>query len=362
MDINRPRRCRSTAKAVIRPKTLFGEKFVDIDPGPHEATGPFLKDEGQIKPTRSGGFELEQVLADLYPILKAIKPEELATVVDTLADGGQGEGAAINRTLVNLEQLADVQAAHIRPTRAVPRRPRHDLDRARQAGRRHRGRRPGPQRRASRAEPAGRRAGDLARPGSPAGRRRGRRARSQPTLPPEGGNRGGKTVQIALRPSAPTSARSSPGCASSSRRWPRSAASRSATAPSWPPSSSVFGGGTCPAGPRSPPRARPSTGPQPIAGANKAAATSAAGRGRRRRRARSTDPQGGSPSDASAPHARQARAVIFVLPCSAITVYLVLRDRQRAVAQGRPVPAAQQRVHAAARPSTTSPACCPTTT
>ena len=33
-------------QGVIRPKTLFGEKFVDIDPGPTEASGPFLKDGG----------------------------------------------------------------------------------------------------------------------------------------------------------------------------------------------------------------------------------------------------------------------------------------------------------------------------
>src|SRR5947208_8172210 len=31
------------ASATIRPKTLFGEKFVDIDPGRHEAQGPFIK-------------------------------------------------------------------------------------------------------------------------------------------------------------------------------------------------------------------------------------------------------------------------------------------------------------------------------
>src|SRR5437764_8571626 len=36
------------SSAIIRPKTLFGEKFVDIDPGPDEAHGPFLKTNGFI--------------------------------------------------------------------------------------------------------------------------------------------------------------------------------------------------------------------------------------------------------------------------------------------------------------------------
>ncbi len=111
MEINQNETVPIDSKATIRPKTLFGEKFIDIDPGPTEATGPYLRDEGEIKNTL-GGFELERVLADLYPILKAVKPEELAVVIGTLAAGGEGEGAAINRSLENLEKLARVQAAH----------------------------------------------------------------------------------------------------------------------------------------------------------------------------------------------------------------------------------------------------------
>src|SRR5437660_4679011 len=80
-----------SSSATIRPKTLFGEKFVDIDPGPHEAQGPFLKGNGFIKKT-TGGFELEQVLSEAYPILTAIRPEDLTTLLDTLAQGGQGTG------------------------------------------------------------------------------------------------------------------------------------------------------------------------------------------------------------------------------------------------------------------------------
>src|SRR6478672_9164578 len=60
----------TSASATIRPKTLFGEKFVDIEPGPNEAKGPFLKNNGFIKET-TGGFELERVLSDAYPILTA---------------------------------------------------------------------------------------------------------------------------------------------------------------------------------------------------------------------------------------------------------------------------------------------------
>ena len=102
--------------ATIRPKTLFGEKFVDIDPGSNEAKGPFLKNNGVIKKT-VGGFELERVLSDAYPILRAVKPEELTTLLDTLAHAGQGEGSVINRQIVNFQQVSDINVAHDQDTR-----------------------------------------------------------------------------------------------------------------------------------------------------------------------------------------------------------------------------------------------------
>lgn len=97
------------ATAVIRPKTLFGEKFVDIDPGASETTGPFLAD-GDALTNTLGGFELERVLTDVYPLLKAIDPTELMTVLDELAAGGEGLGETINRSIVNGEELTSVFA------------------------------------------------------------------------------------------------------------------------------------------------------------------------------------------------------------------------------------------------------------
>ena len=111
LDIDKGERVPVAAVATIRPKTLFGEKFVDIDPGDAETTGPFLADEGRIEKT-VGGFELEKVLTRLYPILKVVKPEELAVILDTLAEGGRGQGEAVNRQIGNFATLADIQARH----------------------------------------------------------------------------------------------------------------------------------------------------------------------------------------------------------------------------------------------------------
>ena len=98
--------------AVIRPKTLFGEKFIDIDPGETERIGPFLADGGELTDTQ-GGFELEQVLGDTYPLLQAIDPGELMTVLGELSAGGEGLGETVNRTLVNGAELGEVFADNI---------------------------------------------------------------------------------------------------------------------------------------------------------------------------------------------------------------------------------------------------------
>ena len=99
------------ATATIRAKTLFGEKFVDIDPGEFETTGPFLSDGERIAQT-TGGFELEQILADAHPILEAVDPEDLAVILSALAEAGRDLGATVNRSIANFAAVADVQARH----------------------------------------------------------------------------------------------------------------------------------------------------------------------------------------------------------------------------------------------------------
>jgi phospholipid/cholesterol/gamma-HCH transport system substrate-binding protein len=106
---------RST-RAVVRPKTLFGEKFVDLELGDGESSGPYLRD-GDFFEKTLGGFELEQVLAEAYPVLEAVDPIELATVLGTLADSGHDLGPVINRQIVNGEKVFDVGAAHAEDTR-----------------------------------------------------------------------------------------------------------------------------------------------------------------------------------------------------------------------------------------------------
>lgn len=121
MRINDGRDIPVASQAVIRPKTLFGEKFVDVIPGETELTGPYLEDAAPVSacPTEKpciqetlGGFELERVLADTYPILQAIDPTELAVVLDELANAGDGLGGTINRSIINGATFAELSASN----------------------------------------------------------------------------------------------------------------------------------------------------------------------------------------------------------------------------------------------------------
>jgi phospholipid/cholesterol/gamma-HCH transport system substrate-binding protein len=118
LQINKGQKIPVNTEALIRPKTLFGEKFVDLNPGTpqQEANGPFLHN-GQVIKDTVGGFELQKVLASAYPILTAVKPEDLTTVLDTLAQAGSGEGPVINHSISNFAQLNALGVAHDADTR-----------------------------------------------------------------------------------------------------------------------------------------------------------------------------------------------------------------------------------------------------
>lgn len=118
LEINHDERVPAESRALVQPKTLFGEKFVNIIPNSaaDEAQGPFLRN-GQTITNTLGGFELGDVLAAAYPLLKDIHPEDLTVTLDTLAQGGVGEGEAINRQIRNWEQLANLGVTHNADTR-----------------------------------------------------------------------------------------------------------------------------------------------------------------------------------------------------------------------------------------------------
>lgn len=87
--------------ATIRGKTLFGEKFIQLnDPSDGPEGRLAAGDEIGLERTR-GAFELEQVLTRLVPVLDAVEPGDLAATLGALAEGFAGQEEAGRRAISN---------------------------------------------------------------------------------------------------------------------------------------------------------------------------------------------------------------------------------------------------------------------
>jgi virulence factor Mce-like protein len=85
------------AQAYITLKTLLGAKFVDLRV-PGTFGPPYLTNDARITATHIGP-ELEDALADGVNVLDAIRPNDLATVINQLATGARGHGDDIRYSL-----------------------------------------------------------------------------------------------------------------------------------------------------------------------------------------------------------------------------------------------------------------------
>jgi len=83
--------------ARLLPKTLFGERYVELIPGPSIVP---LHDGAQIDADRSSSaVELERVLDEALPLLQAIQPDKLAATLGALAYALDGRGEMLGRDL-----------------------------------------------------------------------------------------------------------------------------------------------------------------------------------------------------------------------------------------------------------------------
>ncbi|WP_310961127.1 MCE family protein [Nocardioides terrisoli] len=91
----------ANVQASIIPKTLFGEKYVELDPPKGAPTAPPIEPGAHIGQSRPP-IEVEKVLGDLYPLLRTIQPAELSYTLNAIADALQGRGEEVGQSLVTL--------------------------------------------------------------------------------------------------------------------------------------------------------------------------------------------------------------------------------------------------------------------
>jgi virulence factor Mce-like protein len=97
----------ANVKAVILPKTLFGEQYVDLrfpaHPEGHITAGAVIPEDRS-----KGALETETVLGNMLPLLTAVQPAQLNDTLNALATALHGRGRELGQTLVHLDQYLRV--------------------------------------------------------------------------------------------------------------------------------------------------------------------------------------------------------------------------------------------------------------
>ncbi|WP_300641365.1 MCE family protein [Nocardioides sp.] len=85
----------------IIPKTLFGEKYVSLEI-PENSSGESIQAGDVIEQTQIA-TEVEAVLNDLFPLLRAVQPAELNMTLNALATALEGRGDQLGDNLETLD-------------------------------------------------------------------------------------------------------------------------------------------------------------------------------------------------------------------------------------------------------------------
>ena len=87
--------------ARLLPKTLFGERYVDLVSAGAGGSGRSIAEGDTIGQDRSSvAIELEKVFADLLPLLRAVEPAKLSATLNALASALEGRGTRLGQNLV----------------------------------------------------------------------------------------------------------------------------------------------------------------------------------------------------------------------------------------------------------------------
>jgi phospholipid/cholesterol/gamma-HCH transport system substrate-binding protein len=99
----------SNISVEILPTTLFGQKYVAlVDPA--DPSSKPLSDGDVIPSSRvKTNVELSAILANLFPLLRAIRPADLSATLYAIANALRGKGDEIGQTIVKLDSyLSDI--------------------------------------------------------------------------------------------------------------------------------------------------------------------------------------------------------------------------------------------------------------
>ncbi|KAA1429120.1 MCE family protein [Nocardioides antri] len=97
----------------ILPTTLFGQKYIAFK-RPDSPSSDSISDGDVIPAERvSTNVELSQILADLFPLLRAVRPADLNVTLSALATALEGRGEQIGQTMDDLGTYLGVIDDHL---------------------------------------------------------------------------------------------------------------------------------------------------------------------------------------------------------------------------------------------------------
>ncbi|WP_329057605.1 MCE family protein [Amycolatopsis sp. NBC_01480] len=85
--------------ALLVPKTLFGERYVQLSIPAADRTPPLKAGDVIAQDHSANAIELERVFDNLLPLLQAVQPQKLATTLTAVSTALQGRGAQLGQTL-----------------------------------------------------------------------------------------------------------------------------------------------------------------------------------------------------------------------------------------------------------------------
>lgn len=89
--------------AQLKPKTLFGERYVSLEETAHPATVPLTEGDVISQDRSKNAIETDMVLNDLLPVLRAVQPQKLSRTLTAVAGALEGRGASLGETVVLLD-------------------------------------------------------------------------------------------------------------------------------------------------------------------------------------------------------------------------------------------------------------------
>ncbi|TKG71980.1 MCE family protein [Prauserella endophytica] len=93
--------------ALLVPKTLFGERYVQLSIPDSSAQPPLSEGDVITQDRSANAIELERVFGNLLPVLQAVQPQKLASTLTAVSTALEGRGEQLGDTLVTAAEYLE---------------------------------------------------------------------------------------------------------------------------------------------------------------------------------------------------------------------------------------------------------------